>query len=175
MTLAEASKKWKTMPETIISHIAKGEISGLKVENNILLLPDIPKPHFKTTKMPIFIYRGILAASQKGEYIDECILHITKEMFRGYIQELVSKEYLRPIHDEVNSSLDYILTEKGTKYKENKIEFNAFLSKKNSNSITNRVNKYQQINRRGNFIKRNLILTTLLGTLLLTFAGCGAE
>lgn len=130
MTIYEASKKWKISVETIIKHIALEEISNLKLEDNVIILPDIPKPHFTTIKKPVFIYREILAAAQKGEYIDERVLHITKEEFRAYIQNLVNENYISTIHSEINSSSDYVLTMKGIKYKENKKEFKVFLAEK---------------------------------------------
>lgn len=135
MTILEGSANWGMSAETIIKHIALGEISNLRIEDNIILLPDIPKPHFTTLKKPIYVYREILSAAQKGEYIDERILHITKEEFRAYIQNLVNENYISTIHSEINSSMDYVLTMKGTNYKENKKELQVFLAEKINISI----------------------------------------
>lgn len=45
MTIEQAEKKWNVKSATILKYIEKGLIDNLSCKNNILILPDIPKPY----------------------------------------------------------------------------------------------------------------------------------
>ena len=44
MTADEAARQWGVSKQTVINYLSDGLIYGIAVENNALVLPDIPKP-----------------------------------------------------------------------------------------------------------------------------------
>lgn len=127
MTIEQAEKKWNVKSATILKYIEKGLIDNLSCKNNILILPDIPKPYIiknGSNKTVEDAYRHILKACNKKQYIDCFLLNISEEEFVTYRDSLVAEKLLEKIKNAKvgTSNMGYIITQKG---------INAINTKKN--------------------------------------------
>lgn len=89
-------------------------ITGMCVDGETLLLPDIEKPYIPRKRIDgsLYYYRALLRTIQRERFIDEHILGISKEKFNACIEELESAGYIKKVEPDAGIS-GHILTEKG--------------------------------------------------------------
>ena len=114
ITIDEAVQKWSCSKNTVLSYIYKRYITGMCVDGETLLLPDIKKPHIPRKRFDgsLDYYKALLRTIQREQFIDEHILGISKEKYNAYIEELEGAEYIKKVEPNVGIS-GYILTPKG--------------------------------------------------------------
>ena len=97
ITIDEAAKKWSCSKNTVLSYAYKRYITGMCVDGETLLLPDIEKPYIPRKRIDgsLDYYRALLRTIQRKRFIDEHILGISKEKFNTYIEELKSAGYIK--------------------------------------------------------------------------------
>lgn len=90
-------------------------ITGMCVDGETLLLPDIEKPYIPRKRIDgsLYYYRALLRTIQRERFIDEHILGISKEKFNACIEELESAGYIKKVEPDAGIS-GHILTEKGS-------------------------------------------------------------
>lgn len=120
MTITEAEQNWKLSRNTIFGYIADGLIDKLSVENNQIILPNVPKPKkikINCKRSSENIYRWILKACNDNEYINAKLMGIDENRFLSHIQQLEKEKYIVvKNHDsELSSNLDCQITPKGIK------------------------------------------------------------
>ena len=95
ITIDEAAKKWSCSKNTV--YVYKRYITGMCVDGETLLLPDIEKPYIPRKRIvdSLDYYRALLRTIQRERFIDEHILGISKEKFNAYIEELESAGYIK--------------------------------------------------------------------------------
>lgn len=113
ITIDEAAKKWSCSKNTVLSYVYKRYITGMCVDGETLLLPDIEKPYIPRKRIDgsLDYYRALLRTIQRERFIDEHILGISKEKFNAYIEELECGIY-KKVEPDVGIS-GHILTAKG--------------------------------------------------------------
>lgn len=111
ITIDEAAKKWSCSKNTVLSYAYKRYITGMCVDGETLLLPDIYIPR-KRIDGSLDYYRALLRTIQREQFIDEHILGISKEKFNAYIEELESAGYIKKVEPDAGIS-GHILTAKG--------------------------------------------------------------
>lgn len=108
MTILEAAKKWNVSSKTVCEYIAKEYIMNLKVDNNQVMLPDIPKPYTKTKpKNEQSIDGVILKTLNERMYVSYPILGITPEHFEERLKAL---EKINCIYKRDENCNDYSTT-----------------------------------------------------------------
>ena len=107
ITIDEAAKKWSCSKNTVLSYVYKRYITGMCVDGETLLLPDIEKPYIPRKRIDgsLDYYRALLRTIQRERFIDEHILGISKE-------ELESAGYIKKVEPDAGIS-GHILTAKG--------------------------------------------------------------
>lgn len=97
ITIDEAAKKWSCSKNMVLSYVYKRYITGMCVDGETLLLPDIEKPYIPRKRIDgsLDYYRALLRTIQRERFIDEHILGISKEKFNAYIEELESAGYIK--------------------------------------------------------------------------------
>lgn len=97
ITIDEAAKKWSCSKNTVLSYVYKRYITGMCVDGETLLLPDIEKPYIPRKRIggSLDYYRALLRTIQRERFIDEHILGISKEKFNACIEELESAGYIK--------------------------------------------------------------------------------
>lgn len=85
ITIDEAAKKWSCSKNTVLSYVYKRYITGMCVDDEMLLLPDIEKPYIPRKRIDgsLDYYRALLRTIQRERFIDEHILDISKEKFNA--------------------------------------------------------------------------------------------
>ena len=78
ITIDEAAQKWSCSKNTVFSYIYKRYITGMCVDGETLLLPDIKKPYIPRKRLDgsLDYYKALLRTIQKEQFIDEHILGI---------------------------------------------------------------------------------------------------
>lgn len=114
ITIDEAAQKWSCSKNTVFSYIYKRYITGMCVDGETLLLPDIKKPYIPRKRLDgsLDYYKALLRTIQKEQFIDEHILGISKEKYDAYMEELEGVEYIKKVEPDAGIS-GYILTTKG--------------------------------------------------------------
>ena len=118
MTIAEAEQRWKLCKATILGYLADGLIDPISIADNQIILPDIPKPKkikSNSKRNSANIYRWILEACFKNEYISASLIGISTDTFDNHLQQLVREQYLI-IHDNSHhnsSNISCQITQKG--------------------------------------------------------------
>ena len=124
MTIQEAAKEWKVKEQTVLSYILKGYIYNLTIENNEIVIPNIPKPHIKRKPKTIAEQDNyILTAMNKEEYVNAKIMGIDQEKFAERLQALITANKIFSKNENVSdfsSNIGFILVNS----KENKVEIN---------------------------------------------------
>lgn len=79
ITIDEAAKKWSCSKNTVLSYAYKRYITGMCVDGETLLLPDIEKPYIPRKRIDgsLYYYRALLRTIQRERFIDEHILGIS--------------------------------------------------------------------------------------------------
>ncbi|MCM1577578.1 MAG: hypothetical protein NC078_02100 [Ruminococcus sp.] len=102
MTIEEALKQWKISKKTLLQLLSDGKISGLRTENNIIILPDLPKVFqipSNAKRTAENIYKYILSAVSQGCYLDAKLFgdnfNLSDNDFREYINELERCKLIR--------------------------------------------------------------------------------
>lgn len=114
ITIDEAAKKWSCSKNTVLSYVYKRYITGMCVDGETLLLPDIEKPYIPRKRIDgsLDYYRALLRTIQRERFIDEHILGISKGKFNACIEELESAGYIKKVEPDAGIS-GHILTAKG--------------------------------------------------------------
>ena len=119
MTIREAAKEWKVKEQTVLNYILEGYIYGLSIENNEIVIPNIPKPHIKRKPKTVAEQDNyILAAMNKEEYVNAKIMDIDQDKFEERLKALVKSKKIFPKSDnsiDYSSNLDFILSSKDDK------------------------------------------------------------
>ena len=90
MTIQEAAKTWGVKERTVFDYILKGYIYNLLVEDNVIMIPSIPKPYVKRKPKTIAEYDTyILNAMNKNEYVNAKIMGISQEKFEERLNALI--------------------------------------------------------------------------------------
>ncbi len=117
MTVDEIARKWEVKPITVLDYIYHGYIPNLAIENNCLVLPDLPKLHILhgKAKTSSSIYRTILVVCNRCEYINANIFGITEDCFKSHLEVLEKNECIVYESQDVDytSTNGWILTPKG--------------------------------------------------------------
>ena len=105
ITIDEAAKKWSCSKNTVLSYVYKRYITGMCVDGETLLLPDIEKPYIPRKRIDgsLDYYRALLRTIQRERFIDEHILGISKEKFNASISTLLTPRQIMRIH-QIDSS-----------------------------------------------------------------------
>ncbi|MBO5577484.1 MAG: hypothetical protein J5956_14480 [Ruminococcus sp.] len=103
ITITQASEHWKLSAKTIMNYVLEGVIGNLKVDNNILLLPKIRKPHY-IGKNKLDVNKEIIRATGKEEYIDSLLVHKEEKTFQEIIRQLIECKYLIDVNNNDNYS-----------------------------------------------------------------------
>lgn len=118
MTISEAAKKWNIKPETIGEYIVKGYILNLQVDNNQIILPDIPIPRVvKKPKTVQEIDYYIIKALNEVKYVSYSILGITQNRFEERLKALEKGGYIFKKEENCNdysTNLNFILNAEKT-------------------------------------------------------------
>lgn len=118
MTIKQAEEKWDEKLKNIFEYIANGWIKDISINDNQIIIPDMPKP-YKIKSNPkrtaSNIYKYILLACDSGEYIDSNFmskLNVTPGEFKLCINELLDKKIIRKNEDYKNdySNIGFTLT-----------------------------------------------------------------
>lgn len=114
----------------------KRYITGMCVDGETLLLPDIKKPYIPRKRFDgsLDYYKALLRTIRREQFIDEHILGISKEKYSAYIEELEGAGYIKKVEPDAGIS-GYILTTKG----------NDELTKKGEISFVKELNIQPQI------------------------------
>lgn len=105
MTIQEAANRWGVKESTIWEYIGRGYIFNLSVDNNQIILPDIPKPYVKKNlKRASTIDATIVDAIDKNLYVSYTSLGLSKEKFEERLRAIERKEC---IHKRNESCEDY--------------------------------------------------------------------
>ena len=101
MTIQEAAKEWNVKENTVFDYILKGYIYGLAIENNEIVIPNIPKLHVKTKPKTVAEYdKYILTAMNKEYYVNAKIMGIDQEKFKERLESLIKANKIFPKGDE---------------------------------------------------------------------------
>lgn len=118
MTLQQAIEEWGLSERKLLTMLSEGIIPGIKTENNVIILPDIPKPLIIPTnakKSAENIYKYILSAVSAGCYLDANLFgdkfHLSDSDFKDYINELERCGLLKrkSSYIDSHSSLGFII------------------------------------------------------------------
>ena len=114
ITIDEAAQKWSCSKNTVLSYVYKRYITGMCVDGEMLLLPDIKKPYIPRKRFDgsLDYYKALLRTIRREQFIDEHILGISKEKYSAYIEELEGAGYIKKVEPDAVIS-GYILTTKG--------------------------------------------------------------
>ena len=119
MTIHEAVNRWNVKENTVFDYISKGYIYGLAIENNEIVIPDIPKPYIKPKPKTVVEYdKYILTAMNKECYVNAKIMGIDQDKFEERLKALVKSKKIFPKSDnsmDYSSNLDFILSSKDDK------------------------------------------------------------
>lgn len=119
MTIREAAKEWKVKEQTVLNYILEGYIYGLAIENNEIVIPNIPKPHIKRKPKTVAEQdKYILTAMNKEEYVNAKIMDIDQEKFAERLEALIKSKKIFPKSDnsiDYSSNLDFVLSSKDDK------------------------------------------------------------
>ena len=119
MTIREAAKEWKVKEQTVLNYILEGYIYGLSIENNEIVIPNIPKPHIKRKPKTVAEQDNyILTAMNKEEYVNAKIMGIDQDKFAKRLEALIKSKKIFPKNDnsvDYSSSLDFVLSFKDDK------------------------------------------------------------
>ena len=106
MTIREAAKEWKVKEQTVLSYILKGYIYNLTIENNEIVIPNIPKPHIKRKPKTVAAQDNyILTAMNKEEYVNAKIMGIDQDKFEERLKALIKADKIFPKDEE---KIDFI-------------------------------------------------------------------
>lgn len=130
MTISETLKKWGISPKTLLRYLDNGIIANVSVTDNIVNIPDIPKPlipayNAKITKEKVVRY--ILKALNSFMYIDYKILFIEAEQFSAIMKQMEKNGYIEKTSDNADylSTIGFISTENGDKINANKFKLDS--------------------------------------------------
>lgn len=119
MTIQEAAKEWKVKEQTVLRYILKGYIYNLTIENNEIVIPNIPKPHIKRNPKTVAEQDNyILTAMNKEEYVNAKIMGIDQDKFAKRLEALIKSKKIFPKNDnsvDYSSNLDFVLSSKDDK------------------------------------------------------------
>lgn len=119
MTIREAAKEWKVKEQTVLNYILEGYIYGLSIENNEIVIPNIPKPHIKRKPKTVAKQDNyILTAMNKEEYVNAKIMGIDQDKFAKRLEALMKSKKIFPKNDnsvDYSSNLDFVLSSKDDK------------------------------------------------------------
>lgn len=105
MTIQEAAKEWKVKEQTVLSYILKGYIYNLTIENNEIVIPNIPKPHIRRKPKTVAEQDNyILTAMNKEEYVNAKIMGIDQDKFAKRLEALIKS---KKIFSQSDNSIDY--------------------------------------------------------------------
>ena len=103
MTIQEAANRWHVKEQTVLSYVLNGYIYGLTIENNEIIIPNIPKPHVKPKPKTVIEYdKYILTAMNKECYVNAKIMGISQEKFKERLESLIKANKIFPKDDEKN-------------------------------------------------------------------------
>lgn len=119
MTIQEAAKEWKVKEQTVLNYILEGYIYGLSIENNEIVIPNIPKPYINTKPKTVAKQDNyILTAMNKEEYVNAKIMGIDQDKFEERLKALIKSKKIFPKIDnsvDYSSNLDFVLSSKDDK------------------------------------------------------------
>lgn len=119
MTIQEAAKEWKVKEQTVLRYILKGYIYNLTIENNEIVIPNIPKPHIKRNPKTVDEQDNyILTDMNKEEYVNAKIMGIDQDKFAKRLEALIKSKKIFPKNDnsvDYSSNLDFVLSSKDDK------------------------------------------------------------
>ncbi len=120
MTISEAIKEWKISEKTMCKYLENGLISGVRIENNVPIIPDLPAlliPRKNTNITVEKVAHYILKASDEFKYIDAHILHIEQAHFSAILKELERTSLLKASVEvpDYHSNKNFLTTEEGKK------------------------------------------------------------
>ena len=122
MTIQEAAKAGKVTENTVFNYIGKGYIYNLAIENNEIVIPNIPKPHIKRKPKTVAEHDNyILTAMNKEEYVNAKIMNIEQNKFMERLQALIKANKIFSKNENVSdfsSNIGFILVNS----KESKVE-----------------------------------------------------
>ena len=97
ITIDEAAQKWSCSKNTVLSYVYKRYITGMCVDGETLLLPDIKKLYIPRKRFDgsLDYYKALLRTIRREQFIDEHILGISKEKYSAYIEELEGAGYIK--------------------------------------------------------------------------------
>lgn len=107
MTISEAAKKWNVSEKTVFSYILKEYIPNLRLENNILLLPELKKPYIPNRKLKnVRDYeKAIIRALEKDYFINDKIVGVDLQTFSDRLKALEStKQIIARTEKEIDYS-----------------------------------------------------------------------
>lgn len=143
ITIDEAAQKWSCSKNTVLSYVYKRYITGMCVDGEMLLLPDIKKPYIPRKRFDVSLdyYKALLRTIRREQFIDEHILGISKEKYSAYIEELEGAGYIKKVEPDAGIS-GYILTTKGNNELKKKGEI-SFVKELNI-TASDRIDKYSK-------------------------------
>ena len=114
MTIQEAANAWNVKVNTVFTYIIKGYIYGLTIENNEIIIPNIPKPYIirKKLKTTSEYDRYILMAMDKGGYVNAKIMNIEQNIFAERLDALIRANKIYPkdnVEIDQTSNLSFVL------------------------------------------------------------------
>lgn len=119
MTIKEAANRWNVKENTVFDYISKGYIYGLAIDNNEIIIPDIPKPYIKKKPKTVIDQDNyILTAMNKGWYVNAKIMGIDQDKFEERLNALIKANKIFPKSSDsidYSSTLDFVLSNTDTK------------------------------------------------------------
>ena len=119
MTIQEAAKAWGVKERTIFDYILKGYIYNLVVEDNLIMIPSIPKPYVKRKPKTVAEYDTyILNAMNRNEYVNAKIMGISQDKFEERLKALTKSMKIFPQNEkqiDYSSNIGFILSSKEDK------------------------------------------------------------
>ncbi|MBE6687552.1 MAG: hypothetical protein E7591_10055 [Ruminococcaceae bacterium] len=114
MNFIEAAEKWEVSEKTVVTYICKGYIYGLQIEDDEVLIPNIPKPYVtKQPKTTQSIDKYILKTMEKCCYVNPKIMNISKEKFEERLRALLEADKIFVVDktkEDFSTNLNFALT-----------------------------------------------------------------
>ncbi len=113
MNIKEAAQEWNVSIKTVLNYIEKKYIIGISVNDDEIIIPQIPKPHVKRKPKKIRdIDKYICDTLNYGRYTNYRIVGVKKEIFEERLIELTKAELIvqkNPSNPEHETTLNYTL------------------------------------------------------------------
>ena len=122
MTITEAREKWGISPEKMLEMLSLGVIRNVRIENDVVTLPDYQGIRFPRKNQKItcqYIEKTILESCENLWYTDYCLLCVEETVFSTILKLLEENGYITkkvPTVEDYTSNENYICTDSGRTY-----------------------------------------------------------